>query len=156
MKELLYVCSIIGFVLLLVYTAYMRVKKGYPLKSLSETAYIAKQPTTFTLIMSLVAFLITPQLIAKSEGWWGMLGMIYFIGMLMVAASPHYRKGEHALHFAGARLAAVASQFLILMRCWPIMLVWVLYLIYYIRVRKDNTLYAEACCMLAMMIYCLR
>ena len=143
MKELLYACCTIGFVLLLVYTAYMRVKKGYPLKSLSETAYIAKQPTTFTLMISLVAFLITPQLIAKSEDWCGMLGMLYFIG-------------EHALHFTGARLAAVASQFLILMRCWPAMLVWVLYLIYYIRVRKDNTLYAEACCMLAMIIYCLR
>lgn len=155
MNVVLTCSSIFGGVLLLAYTAYMTLKKGAMLESLSESAYVAQCPLAFTFATVTSSLLITPQMIVKAESALGLLGMLFLAGMLLAAASPHYRDLSKTLHYVGAYVAAGASQLLVMLVCWPIMLVWLLYVVYYVRTHTHNVLYAEACCLLSVMIYCI-
>lgn len=97
MKIIVLISSIIGSLLLMVYTILMAKKKGCPLCSLSETAYIVKSPNVFTFVIVMGAFLMTPQMIVNTSGWVGFLGIVFLFGMMMVGASPHF--GLLAKHF---------------------------------------------------------
>lgn len=55
MKIAVLIASIIGSLLLMGYTILMAKKKGCPLCSLSETAYIVKSPNVFTFIIVMVS-----------------------------------------------------------------------------------------------------
>ena len=146
MKIAVLIASIIGSLLLMVYTILMAKKKGCPLFSLSETAYIAKSPNVFTFVIVVGAFLMTPQMIVNTSGWVGFLGIVFLFGMMMVGASPHYRTIGKALHMIGAFTAAISSQLLIGLTDYRFLVFWLIYGIIYLVRRKRSVLWEEGVC----------
>lgn len=146
MKIIVLIASVIGSLLLMVYTILMAKKKGCPLCSLSETAYIVKSPNVFTFIIVVGAFLMTPQMIVKTSGWVGFLGIVFLFGMMMVGASPHYRTIGKALHMVGAFTAAISSQLLIGITDYRFLVFWLIYGIIYLIRRKRRVLWEEGVC----------
>lgn len=153
METVLFIASLLGGVVLIAYSAYMARLKGRGLDSLSETAYIAKKPRTFTIAMAVGAFLVTPRMIAVSGGWSGFLGMAFWVGMAMVGASPHYKKHEHTLHFIGAFTAAISSQLLIAMHEPWLLFLWAFYAVYLINKCRRQVFYEEVVCFVTIMLY---
>ena len=146
MKIAVLITSIIGSILLMVYTILMAKKKGCQLCSLSETAYIVKSPNVFTFIIVTGAFLIAPQMIVNTSGWVGFFGIVFLFGMMMVGASPHYRTIGRSLHMVGAFTAAISSQLLIGITDYRFLAFWVIYGIIYLIRRKRSVLWEESVC----------
>lgn len=146
MKIAVLIASIIGSLLLMGYTILMAKKKGCPLCSLSETAYIVKSPNVFTFIIVMGSFLMTPQMIVNTSGWVGFLGIVFLFGMMMVGASPHYRTIGKALHMVGAFTAAISSQLLIGLTDYRFLVFWLIYGIIYLIRRKRSVLWEESVC----------
>ena len=146
MKIIVLIASVIGSLLLMVYTILMAKKKGYPLCSLSETAYIVKSPNVFTFVIVMGAFLVTPQMIVNTSGWVGFFGIVFLFGMMMVGASPHYRTIGKALHMVGAFTAAISSQLLIGITDYRFLVFWLIYGIIYLIRRKRSVLWEEGVC----------
>lgn len=146
MKIAVLIASIIGSLLLMVYTILMAKKKGCPLCSLSETAYIVKSPNVFTFVIVVGSFLITPQMIVNTSGWVGFWGIVFLFGMMMVGASPHYRTIGKALHMVGAFTAAISSQLLIGITDYRFLAFWVIYGIIYLIRQKRSVLWEEGVC----------
>lgn len=146
MKIAVLIASIIGSLLLMVYTILMAKKKGCPLCSLSETAYIVKSPDVFTFVIVVGSFLITPQMIVNTSGWVGFWGIVFLFGMMMVGASPHYRTIGKALHMVGAFTAAISSQLLIGITDYRFLAFWVIYGIIYLIRQKRSVLWEEGVC----------
>ena len=124
----------------------MAKKKGCPLCSLSETAYIVKSPNVFTFVIVVGSFLITPQMIVNTSGWVGFWGIVFLFGMMMVGASPHYRTIGKALHMVGAFTAAISSQLLIGITDYRFLAFWVIYGIIYLIRQKRSVLWEEGVC----------
>lgn len=146
MKIAVLIASIIGSLLLMVYTILMAKKKGCPPCSLSDTAYIVKSPNVFTFVIVMGSFLMTPQMIVNTSGWVGFLGIVFLFGMMMVGASPHYRTVGKALHMIGAFMAAISSQLLIGLTDYRFLVFWVIYGIIYLIIRKRSVLWEEGVC----------
>ena len=146
MKIIVLIASVIGSLLLMVYTILMAKKKGYPLCSLSETAYIVKSPNVFTFVIVMGAFLVTPQMVVNTSGWVGFFGIVFLFGMMMVGASPHYRTIGKALHMVGAFTAAISSQLLIGITDYRFLVFWLIYGIIYLIRRKRSVLWEEGVC----------
>lgn len=146
MKIAVLIASIIGSLLLMGYTILMAKRKGCPLCSLSETAYIVKSPNVFTFVIVMGTFLMTPQMIVNTNGWVGFLGIVFLFGMMMVGASPHYRTIGKALHMVGAFTAAISSQLLIGLTDYRFLVFWLIYGIIYLIRRKRSVLWEEGVC----------
>lgn len=146
MKIAVLIASIIGSLLLMVYTILMAKKKGCPPCSLSDTAYIVKSPKVFTFVIVMGTFLMTPQMIVNTSGWVGFLGIVFLFGMMMVGASPHYRTIGKALHMVGAFTAAISSQLLIGLTDCRFLVFWLIYGIIYLIRRKRSVLWEESVC----------
>ena len=155
MEKGLLIASIIGALLLVVYSCSMALKKGAALGSLSETAYISRSPRIFTVVMVVSAFLISPRLIANAGGWAGFLGVIFWFGLCMVGASPHYKSIERTLHYIGAFVAAISSQLIVALCDAHLLGIWLLYIGYLFAVRKRHIFYEEVICFVVIMLFCI-
>ena len=155
MEKGLLIASIIGALLLVVYSCSMALKKGAALGSLSETAYISHSPRIFTVVMVVSAFLISPRLIANAGGWAGFLGVIFWFGLCMVGASPHYKSIERTLHYTGAFVAAISSQLIVVLCDAHLLGIWLLYIGYLSAVRKRHIFYEEVICFVVIMLFCI-
>lgn len=153
---LLKVFCLIGALLLTAFIVKMRLLKGEDLNSLSETAYIAHEPRQFTIAMCLAAYLITPAFIAKTSGGLGFVCMGLFAGLMMVGLSPYYRKRERTLHYVGAFLAALSSQFVIAVKEPVLLLAWLGYVAYLITNARRSVFFEEAVCFFTLIAYCLK
>jgi len=153
---LLKVFCIIGALLLTAFVVKMRLLKGEDLNSLSETAYITHEPRQFTMVMCMAAYLIAPAFVAKTSGWLGLVCMGLFAGLMMVGLSPYYRRHERTLHYVGAFLAALSSQFVIAVKEPVLLLAWLGYVAYLIANARRSVFFEEAVCFFTIIVYCLK
>lgn len=119
--------------------------------SLSQCAYLV-DPRAFSvsIVTAALNHSAALALIAIKE-WQTPLSFLYFVGMCLVAISPHYKTHDKALHFAGAYLSA-AALIIICAATHPLtLLVWLLYLPLLIKKQPYNTLAAEAICAMQLL-----
>lgn len=103
------VLSILGILYMIGYTISNIIKIKKMLPSLSATAYIVKHDWIFTLSMSIAGFSIAPYMIALLPGWWGMVGMLFLSGLILVGCSPHYKTIYEDMHNFGGYLAGIMT-----------------------------------------------
>ena len=145
------VLSILGIFYMLVYTIWNILKNKKMLQSLSATAYIVKSPWVFTLSMSIAGFSIAPYMIALLPGWWGMVGMLFLSGLILVGCSPHYKTIYEDMHNFGGYLAGIMTQVAVGYIYWPFLLIWLPFLLWCIFGKSPNkTFYAEALCFITL------
>lgn len=147
------VLSILGILYMLGYTVWNSVKNKKMLQSLSSTAYIVKYDWWFTISMCITGFSIAPYMIALLPEWWGFIGMLFLIGLILVGCSPHYKTVYETMHNFGGYLAGIMSQIVVGYLYWPLLLPWIPFLLWCIFCKSPNkTFYAEALCFITLSI----
>lgn len=145
------VLSILGILYMLGYTISNIIKNKKMLPSLSSTAYIVKHDWIFTLSMSATGFSIAPYMIALLPGQWGIVGMLFLWGLILVGSSPHYKTVYEAMHNFGGYLAGIMTQIAVGYLYWPLLLPWIPFLLWCIFFKSPNkTFYAEALCFITL------
>lgn len=145
------VLSILGILYMLGYTIWNIIKNKKMLQSLSSTAYIVKHDWVFTLSMCIAGFSIAPYMITLLPGLWGFVAMLFLIGLILVGCSPHYRTVYEFMHNLGGYLAGIMTQVAVGYWYWPLLLVWLPFLLWCILGKSPNkTFYAEALCFITL------
>ena len=151
MLTILQVICIIGILQILFFTLYLSRKNGKILNSLSSTAYIVEDDWVFTLNMVLAGILMAPYIIAILPGMLGFIGMLFLIGMILVGASPHYKRTHKVMHYIGGYLAGIATQVVVLYIFWPLLLFWTPFIVHHIfNKQRQDTFYSESICFILM------
>lgn len=150
MKLVIFIASIIGGITILAYTILMRIRKGKPLDSLSETAYLVSSPTTFASVLIVSSLLMMAQMMMKASDSIRFLGILFLFGMMMVGASNRYKTVDGRLHLTGAIVAAISSQLLIGLTDCRFLMIWTFYPILMLFIRKRGVFWTEVFCFITI------
>ena len=131
---MLYVCCLIGFLTIFLYCIIITIKYRKLPNSISQIIYSLseKWKWTFTIVMFIVGFMITPQLInIIYNPSYEFLGFLTLFGILGVGADPLVKGKKNIVHYLSAILLGISSQIIVYM-IMPQLLMDSIYFIYII------------------------
>lgn len=157
---MIYISCLIGFLVILLYCiAAIIYKKELP-NSISQIIYDLgeKWKWTFTIVMFIVAFMITPQLIEILDTPYKFIGFMTTLGILGVGADPLVKGESNIIHYMSAIIMGVSSQIIVYITIPYLLYLWIPYIVYTLYENKadKNMFLAEIVMLSSLCIVCLK
>lgn len=148
---------ILGFTILFSYIGYVTWKDKKIPFSISQTVHSLedKYKWMFTILMFVVAMLISPQLFVLIQPFnYEILAFMTALGLFGVGADPLDNDEKDILHYISAVIMGIASQMIVFIISPWLMLLWIPYVIYtmYMDDGRWNMMFAEIIMMIALLI----
>ena len=155
----MFVISIIGFIIVLLYVIYSTIKCKCIPESISASVYSLDEGKKwlFSCAMLLLGAMIAPYMFEMVPQAHEFIVWLMVMGLFGIAADPLRKNSKNIPHYIGAAVCGIASQALILLNCPSILLLWALYVPYTLVWEHSgkNMFFAELIMILGMMILCL-
>lgn len=128
----MYISCLIGFIIVFIYCLIITVKDKQMPNSVSQMVYSlsVKWKWTFSAVLTMVAFMIVPQLISVAADDYTYLSFLSVTGILGVAVDPLVKGEKNTLHYVSAVIMGISSQVLVYTISPQLLLMWVPYIIY--------------------------
>ena len=128
----MYISCLIGFIIVFIYCLIITVKDKQMPNSVSQMVYSlsVKWKWTFSAVLTMVAFMIVPQLISVAADDYTYLSFLPVTGILGVAVDPLVKGEKNTLHYVSAVIMGISSQVLVYTISPQLLLMWVPYIIY--------------------------
>ena len=128
----MYISCLIGFIIVFIYCLIITVKDKQMPNSVSQMVYSlsVKWKWTFSAVLTMVAFMIVPQLISVAADDYTYLSFLSVTGILGVAVDPLVKGEKNTLHYVSAVIMGISSQVLVYTISPQLLLMWVPYIVY--------------------------
>ena len=155
----MFVISIIGFSLVLLYVIYSIVKCGCIPESISASVYALddEEKWVFSSVMLLLGAMIAPYLFEIVSPSSEFLVWLIIMGLFGIGVDPLKEGSKNIPHYVSAAVCGVCSQLVLLLNAPSILLLWGLYVPYTLIWEKSgkNMFFAELIMIIGIMIFCL-